>query len=300
MAKNQSKFLGGKRIIPLQFTYMKLRILISATIFILSLQILGAAQTFELPAFLEETQTVAGKTAYQAWVEFTSDFKITETDPNEKKNTFSYETLCSRKSCASILIAINDKRFSEKKIDKNRKKAAKTFIKAENKPDNTFYTEKENSLGYGISINNWFSPSLYLRFCQSEFVDKSLINERQTVKIKVADCDPEKINKLPFPSRLNFMTKTEGLIWIDEQDKAIIKMEIFAKKEFPNLSNINKPLVIIEAGKVAENYWFWRSIRINALENKAIFPEFKKNIEYEFYNYRLPNVEIKNVEVDKK
>lgn len=279
---------------------MKLNKLIFALIFIFSSQIFVTAQTFDLAVFLETTQAVARKTAYQSWVEHTSDFKLTETTAKGEKTSYTYESICSRKNCVSIPVAKNDKRYSDKNIEKSRKQAAKIFLKSENRADSVSYGEKENLVGYGISIYDWFSPSLYLKVCKNQLAEKSIINGRPTVKIKVSECNVEKFTQTNNKSNLQFMTKTDGLIWIDEQDKAIIKAEIYARKEFPNLSKTDQPLVIIEAEKNGENYWFWKSIKVKALDNKAVFPKYKNNMEYEFFNYRLSNVEVKSADVNEK
>ena len=68
---------------------MKLNRLIFTLIFVLSSQNFISAQTFDLAVFLEATQAVARKTAYQGWVEYASDFKLTEIASNGKK--ISYE-----------------------------------------------------------------------------------------------------------------------------------------------------------------------------------------------------------------
>lgn len=279
---------------------MKLNELILALVFILTSQIFVAAQAFDLPVFLEATQAVARKTGYQGWIEYTSDFKVAETTPNGKKTSYTYESICSRKTCTSILVAKNDKRLSEKKIEKYRKQAAKIFIKAENRPDARDYGEKENSNGYGISVYNWFAPNLFLKYCKSELAEKSSVNGRSTLKIKVGECSLDTIANPTFKSRVEFMPKTDGFIWIDEQDKAIVKMEIYAKKEFPNLSKSNEPLVVIDAGKAGEGYWFWKSAKFKALDNKAVFPKFKTDVEYEFFNYRLSNAEVKSADISDK
>ena len=96
------------------------------------------------------------------------------------------------------------------------------------------------------------------------------------------------------------MSKTEGIVWIDEQDKAIVKMELYARKEFPNLLNSGQPLVVMVAAKIPDGYWFWKNIKIQPLENPAIFPDYKNNWEYDFYNYRLSEVEVKKVEINKE
>lgn len=279
---------------------MKTKRIFIVLIIILISQSALTAQTVELPKLLDEVQSVARKTAYLSWVEYNSDYKQTELKSNGKKIVYDYEGFCSRKTCVGIPLSKNDKPFSEKKINKYRRQAAESLTKAESRSDFAAYKDKENSLGYGISVYDWFNPSLYLRTCKSELAGKSDVNARPTIKISVTDCNLESISKIANTKGLQFMTKTEAFIWIDEQDKAIVKAEIYAKKEFPNLSQTNEPLVIIEASKIPDGYWFWKSIKVNALDNKAIFPQYISNWAYEFYNYRLSNVEVTTVEINKK
>ncbi len=259
-----------------------------------------SAQSNDLTKLLGETQKVARKTAYQAWVEYTSSHTQISEDKNKNKRIFLYESLCSRKICQDILVSKNGLRLSEKQINKNREKAAKYLDKAEKRPDDTaFSTDKENSLGYGILISNWYSPSLYLNVCKTDLVEKSAFENRTTYKIRVTNCDLEKLPESLNKDNFQFMLKTQGFIWIDEQDKAAVKMELYARNEFPNLSKSEKPLVIIEAARVPEGYWFWKIIKIESLENPAIFPGYEHNWQYEFYDYRLSNVEVNKVELNK-
>lgn len=276
---------------------MRMRQIFIVLAVVLISRIGASAQTFDLPELLKEAQAVARKTAYQGYVEYTSDFNLTEEAANGKKIRSSYESICSRKNCVSIPVGRNDKRFSEKKIADLRRQAAKIFVKSENLPDHHAYTDQENANGYGISIyNNWFNPSLYLKFCRSELADQSIVNQRPTLKIRVADCNPATVAEPKLKSALEFMAQTEGFVWIDAQDKAIVKMEIYPEKEFPNLSKTNEPLIVIETGKVADKYWFWKNVKVRALDNKTIFPAYKTNVEYEFYNFRLPAVEVESIQ----
>lgn len=279
---------------------MKLNKFIFALIFILSTQIFVSAQAFDLAVFLESAQPVARKTAYLGWIEYSRDYKLTEITADGKKTSYTYESICSRKDCISISVAKNDKRFSDKRIEKSRKQAAKMFIKSESRADHASYGEKENLLGYGISVYDWFNPSLYLKACKTELAEKSTINGRSTLKIKASECNVKTLTQMKDKSSVQFMNKTNAFIWIDELDKAIVKTEIYARKEFPNSSKTDRPLVVIEADNIKDGYWFWKSIRVNALDNKAIFPKFKDNMEYEFFNYRLSNVEVKSAEIDEQ
>jgi hypothetical protein len=274
-------------------------IFILLTIFLIN-NYLVSAQTNDLAQLLDKTQEVSRKTAYQAWVEYTSSFTQIKEDKTGKKHIYVYETLCSRKTCASVLVAENGVAFSDKQINKNREKAGKSLDKAEKQSDVIFFKDKENPLGYGILVKDWFNPSLYLKICKTEFLEKTSFENRPTIKISVTDCKLENLPASLNSKNFQFMGKTNGIVWIDVQDKAIVKMELYAQKEFPNLSNSGKPLVVMEAAKIPDGYWFWKNIRLQALENSAIFPDYKNNWEYEFYNYRLSDVEVKKVEINKE
>ena len=284
---------------------MKTKQILAVLAFIFTAQIFSSAQTVDLPKLLEETQAVARKTAYRAWVEYTSDYKRTQEMPDGQRVSFTFESICSRKNCVSIPLSKDNNLYSAKKIKKHRREAGKILMKSEQRPDYANYTEKENALGYGISIIDWFNPSLYLKICSTEIVNESNLNGRAVLKISAAKCNLESLpqaakDSAKILSGLQFMTKTEGFIWIDKQDKAIIKTEIYATKEFPNISKTNEPLAVIEAAKAPDGLWFWKSIKIKPLDNNLIFPQYKSNWEYEFYNYRLSNVEVKSVETNKE
>lgn len=259
----------------------------------------ATAQTVDLAQLLDKTQEVSRKTAYQAWVEYTSSFTQIKVDKNGKKQTFVYETLCSRKTCASVLVGENGVSFSDEQINKNREKAAKSLDKAEKQTD-AFFKEKENPLGYGVLVKDWFNPSLYLKICKTEFSEKTSIENRPTIKISVTNCKLENLPSSLNSKNFQFMSKTEGFVWIDEQDKAIVKMELYAQKDLPNSSNSGEPLVEMKAAKIPDGYWFWKNFKIRPLENAAIFPDYKNNWEYEFYDYRLSSVEVKKVDINKE
>lgn len=218
-------------------------------VFVLCPSVFG--QSAELTKLLDETQTIAKKTAYQWYVEFTNNLKTTVETENGKKIVKEYEGVCSKNHCEAILISENGKPFSVDKIKKSREKAAQRLIKTEKQPENPFPENEETRYGYGLSVNTYISPNLYLKYCKTEFVDKTILQNRSTVKVSVTDCNPDALYT-PTNFRkdsLHFMAKTEGFVWIDEKDKAIVKMELYAGKEFANPANSNKPLIIMETAR---------------------------------------------------
>lgn len=95
------------------------------------------AQEFNLTKFVEETRSVARKTGYQSFFEFTFDFKRINEKKNGEKNSDTLESVCSQKHCERVLVAKNGKALSEKKIRKNRERAAQRLQKDESLPDFT-------------------------------------------------------------------------------------------------------------------------------------------------------------------
>ncbi len=151
------------------------------------------AQEFNLNKFVEETRSVARKTGYQSYFEYTFDFKRTSEKKDGEKSSDVQESVCSTKRCEFILVAKNGNSFSEKKIRKNRERAAERLEKAENLPENKFHASKELPAGYGFMIStsfsalySHFSPNLYLKNCQIKFVEKvSIEKPQQKIIIKI-------------------------------------------------------------------------------------------------------------------
>ena len=149
-------------------------------------------------------------------------------------------------------------------------------------------------VGKILRRNPYFNPNVYLKNCKINYVEKSLLENRQTVKVGATNCIVERNDGKKNKS--SNLPKSEALIWIDEKDKAVIKMEIYAENELS--SEDSKPIVILETILVPEGFWFWKTITVNT-DNKTIFNKISGDWKTEFYNYKKFNVEVKKAEVDK-
>ena len=288
---------------------MKIKQSIILSGFILIFQIHLFAQIPDLTELIKQTQMVSEQTTSQALFEFSYDFKNTVKKTAEKESVKNYESVCAEKHCEYILVEEDGKVFSEKETAQDRQKAAAKLQKSENysKPD-FFLSRKfivpldfisfDVSGKYGniLRKNPYFNPNFYLKNCKINFVDNSLLENRQTVKVSATNCIDEsstgKKNKGFNPP------KTEALIWIDEKDKAVSKLEIYGENELRKINENPKPSVILEAKLVPEGFWFWKTTTVNT-DNKTIFSKIFGNWKTEFYNYKKFNVEIKKAEVDK-
>ena len=283
---------------------MKTQNIILTIIFILAAQIYLSAQTPDLTKIIEDTKKNAITTAKSHYLEFASDWKRAVTRPNGKSNSQTFELVCSNKHCEHIQIEEDGKDFSEKKIKKKREKASKSLAKAE------ITVEKQTGKpraqhGYSFATATVFSdktasnlsPYVYLKTCKTDFLEKQSIENRPTIKIRAYDCN---INDETDKEAFLFMPQTEAIIWIDEADKAVAKIEIYGKRETETAVNFTKPLIIMETAKVPQGGWFWNKITINANENQYFFPANYGSWQIDFFNYKKFNVDINKAEIDKK
>ena len=289
---------------------MRTRNIILTIIFILIGQISLLAQTFDLVKFIEETQVVAEKTTSQALFEFSYDFKRTGRKKGGKISTETYQSVCSEKHCEYILLEKADKSLSAQEVAANRNKAAAKLDKYENSSKTDSFFTREFIPPYDFLlfekinvVKIYFNPNYYLKNCKIDFLEKSPLENRETVKISATNCKADSGNgkKLSFA-----VPKSEALIWIDEKDKAVVRLEIYAENEINSIDSTIKPTVILETLLVPEGFRFWKSITINT-ENKKFFKrksgKRKENSgerKFEFFNYKKFNVEINKAEVDKK
>lgn len=272
--------------------------------FILTIFISSTAQTPDITHLIEETKKNAIATANLHYGEFASDWKRSVVKVDGKMRSQTFELICSNKHCEHIKVEENGKNFSDKKIRKNRRKASKTLSEYESAIENQ--TDKRNEhYGYSFSAatvfsqkyGSIFSPFLYLKHCQSSFLETQKSADRKVIKIRSSKCS---INGEAKEDVLLFLPQTEAVIWIDERDKTVVKFEVFRKFENDTQINFDKPLIVAETAKVADGGWFWKKVTINGIGNERFFPDDYGNWQIDFFNYKKFNVDIEKVEVNNK
>lgn len=243
---------------------------------------------------IKKTEAKSEKTKMISMNEYQSNFRrIVEFEGQNKKSIEVYEEYCLKNDkslCRIVLIEKDGVPISSKKIEKDRKKVAKVFVKS-NTSDG-----KEDPFGYGISINSlWVDPVIYLRACRISAFSEKAVEGRMTAFVRVNNCNTDK-EAAVLRSQISFMSKTEAEIWIDEQDESVVQMKVYPGKEFASVSNRNNPIIITENMRMPDGYWLSKRTRLETIDNKGIFPTLKDNWEYEFFGYRHLTV---NVEASK-
>ena len=219
-------------------------------------------------------------------------FKTTvEDEKTHKTRDWTYELYCAddgRSNCQRVLTGKDGKQFSDSKINKSREKASKNLA-----ADSEFIENGEYSYGFGLGYrglgkNVWVDPSFYLRDCQVLSSEQQNIDDRAAVLIRLGDCN---VDKETWKQYVTFMPKTEADIWIDKQDKDVIKMDIYAKKEFSGETNRTKPLITYKNKRMPEGYWLNSKVRLETT-NKLVFPTMKDNFQFDFFDYKRPKVDV--------
>jgi len=236
-----------------------------------------------------QNKSKRNRAAYLSEYERTFKLKI-EREGNNKINSWVFEQYClddGKPYCKVIEIEKDGKSRSPSKIKKEREKVSKNLIKNED------YVEKNDFFGYGSSINSlWIEPTLYLKSCRIVSANEKLIEGRTAILLHVDDCKLDDAYS-KWEKSLQFMPKTEAKILIDEQDKSVMRMDIYAKKEFASATAQNKLIITMKNTRMPEGFWLFKKIRLETIGNKSIFPNLKDNWQFDFYGYKRYQVEVK-------
>lgn len=241
-----------------------------------------------------QAKSKTNRTAFLSEYERTFNLTI-EREANDKVNSWVFEQYClndGKPYCNTIEIEKDGKPRSPSKIQKERKKVAKNLIKNEN------YAEADDLFGYGTVINSlWLDPILYLKSCRIVSSAEKGIEGRTAILLRVDDCKLDDAYS-KWGNNLNFMPKTEAGILIDEKDESVMRMDVYAKKEFSSATKQNLPIITIENTRMPEGLWLFKKIRLETIGNKLVFPNLKDNWQFDFYGYRRYEVTVEKDQIN--
>lgn len=243
-------------------------------------------------ALIQKVQAKSKRNRAAYLSEYNRTYKLTiEREDTNKINSWGFEQYClndGKTYCRTIEIEKDGKPRSPSKIQKEREKVSKNLAKNED------YVGKDDPFGYGTGINSlWIDPSLYLKNCRIVLVDEKQIAGRASILLRVNDCKLDNAySKWMRMSSLQFMTKTEAEIVIDEKDESVMRMDVYAKKEFYSVSDRTRPIISMENTRMPEGFWLFKKIRLETIGNKLVFPDLKDNWQYEFFDYKHLDVDI--------
>jgi hypothetical protein len=194
-----------------------------------------------------------------------------------------------------ILLEENGVRLPEKKIEKQRREAAEKLEEMGNASEQeTSALEEKREKGVSLDWTYQVAVDLssFLRVCQFHTPRKQIVDGRETLILNFNRCDPGKL-----PENKSYLANLQGTVWFDVSDKAPIRLEAWEKTLTAAPPKV--PLLFAQQ-RVAESTWLPALIRVEGIGNEAFMSNLKINWQIEFFDYKLSQIEIKDVIIDSK
>lgn len=140
-----------------------------------------------------------------------------------------------------------------------------------------------------------------LPILENSHFDNAQIVERNSRKTVLLEFKLKDENNLP--RNLAYLSKLEGLIWIDQEDKRVTRLEAFPaglltqlKSKTDEERSWESTLLYVQT-RVGDGYWFPQCVRLNFLKNPKLLNGTATELEYNFKEYKRFRVEMNNLTV---
>jgi hypothetical protein len=194
-----------------------------------------------------------------------------------------------------IQLEENGVALPEKKIEKQRREAAEKLEEMSNASEQkTSALEEKREKGVSLDWTNQVAVGLssFLRVCQFHTPRKQIVDGRETLILNFNRCDSGKL-----PENKSYLANLQGRVWFDVSDKAPIRLEAWEKTLTAAPPKV--PLLFAQQ-RVAESTWLPALIRVEGVGNEILLSNLKINWQIEFFDYKLAQIEIKDVVIDSK
>lgn len=159
--------------------------------------------------------------------------------------------------------------------------------------DGGYWTISFSSNGKGINIDilKILENANFSNLQKGEFFGRKVI---------LLDFSPRPDAK--FESRLSYLGKIEGRIWIDDADRRIIRIEGFPSGTFEALKGksdderLPNAVFLYIQTRVAEGFWFPQNVVVDFTKHPEIFDTVR--IEFSFEKYKKSTTEVKSSQLE--
>jgi hypothetical protein len=203
------------------------------------------------------------------------------------------------------LISEDGALVSPGRLKKERLRAAKELESAEHDRSSlqatgapTQVAEKYIAAGFAVSQVGdgvWVGVSQFLRKCSFGAPRYEKLQGRNAIALDIRSCagasgDP----------RERYMAWMSGIIWIDAEDKVVVRLAAWPKNEALPGKDSSPPsipeTILYEQTRLPCGLWVPKSIRLNAIGKAAIFNGAEKDMTFEFGQYQRFNTEVKDLQ----
>lgn len=267
-------------------------------------QTANSSQTVELdiPKWLAESVLKTNQAHFRLVSDYTYKMRRTVTNQNRKTSATLLESyfpsrLDNKSGRGGVIITLeeNGVALSVKKIEKQRREAAKKLEKIANSSEHKG-TPLEEMREKGVPLDWTFTVSIglssFLQVCEFQTPLRETVDGRETIVLSFDRCDTSKL-----PANKSFMANLHGKIWFDRLEKVPVRLEAW---QGHSTAPEQKVLILFTQKRIADAIWFPDLIRVEGVGNEAVFPDLKINWQFEFFDYKLPQTEIKDVKIGSK
>jgi hypothetical protein len=199
-----------------------------------------------------------------------------------------------------LLIQDSEKRLTEEEIMIARQNLAKELEKAESEAD------KQPAQAPTFEDGGYWTTSFLNEGKKLKVDIMKLLQNSKFSNLQRKQLDGKDIVTLDFTPRtdavwektMQYLSKIEGQLTIDETDKRVIKVEGFALGEFaaqkdkPDTERQKELVFLFTQTKVSEGFWFPQTIWLNFAKHPEMFEAVE--IQYNFSSYKKANVDVKD------
>lgn len=201
-----------------------------------------------------------------------------------------YESYPVRGRHVLIKIADRGKPLPNWEVQQERRRAGEELERAESSSLTPNYITASLSGSYrGKYASLLIDPMGFLRASEFSTPRYELLGERKMVAL---DFIPRRGAELPLASA--FVANLKGTIWIDADDKTLVRIEAVNLK--PGIGKNGKPLpispepkLIYQQTRLASGEWFPSVIRLNAAGDASAFFGLNWDVVFEFKDYQRFN-----------
>lgn len=265
-------------------------------------EIAPQAADLDVAKFLAESLLKTEQANLRLVSDYTYKMRRTVTKPDGKTFSTLFESyfpswLDNKGGTGGVIITLeeNGKALSAKKIEKQRREAAAKLEKIANASavkSTSLEDRREKGVPLDWTYNVAVGLSSFLQFCDFHTPVWETVDGRETISLNFDGCSTSKLL-----ADKSYLANLRGKIWFDALEKIPIRLE--ARQKTPS-SATSKTLLLFTQKRVAENAWFPSLIRVEGIGNETVFPNLKINWQLEFFDYKLPQTEIKDVKIGAK
>jgi hypothetical protein len=254
----------------------------------------------DISKFVAESLLKTNQAHFRLVSDYTYKMRRTVTRQNGETSSTLFESyfpprLNNKGRTGGVIVTLeeNGKVLSAKEIEKQRREAAEKLQKiAEASEQKSTSLEEKRDKGVPLDwMYNNVSVGLssFLQVCEFHTPLREVIGGRETIILSFDRCDASKLS-----ADKSYMVRLQGKVWFDALEKIPVRLEAWQRA---SLSLPPKTLILFTQKRIAEAAWFPSLVRVEGIGNEAVFPGLKINWQLEFFDYKLPQTEIKDVKI---